>query len=289
MPRPRGCSGAAGRPRNTRAAHPRSLHGCARPVRLGRRQRSPPQSAISCRILQLFRRSEHGDHGTPVRGRSLVAVTASETPQDTGYLPVMLNPFEPGFFDDPYAQYKLVRESDPVHLSPIGAWALFRYADVHHVLRDPSLSVEERHMKPLAVRGRPRHPGDDRRTARGRHAHDAEPRPARPPPFAATGVEGVHPAHGRGAAPARAATRRRAPRRRRARAATNSISSPALAFPLPFIVISEMLGIPEGPRPLPAARMVGRGGQDLRSRSSRARSRSPRSTRSTTSSPTRTK
>src|SRR4051812_20087882 len=67
----------------------------------------------------------------------------------------MLNPFEPGFFDDPYAQYKLVRESDPVHLSPIGAWALFRYADVHHVLRDPSLSVEERHMKPLAFEADP--------------------------------------------------------------------------------------------------------------------------------------
>jgi len=30
-------------------------------------------------------------------------VTTSETP-DTGYLPVMLNPFEPGFFDDPYSQ-----------------------------------------------------------------------------------------------------------------------------------------------------------------------------------------
>src|SRR5689334_3651377 len=75
-------------------------------------------------------------------------VTTSETP-DTGYLPVMLNPFEPGFFDDPYAQYRLVREQDPVHLSPIGSYALFRYDDVHHVLRDPSLSVEERNMTTL--------------------------------------------------------------------------------------------------------------------------------------------
>src|SRR6476659_6137539 len=60
----------------------------------------------------------------------------------------MLNPFEPGFFDDPYAQYAQVRVADPVHLSPIGSWALFRYADVHHVLRDPSLSVEVRHLQP---------------------------------------------------------------------------------------------------------------------------------------------
>src|SRR5437667_8581378 len=78
------------------------------------------------------------------------SVTTSETP-DTGYLPVMLNPFEPGFFQNPYAQYRLVREQDPVHLSPIGAYALFRYDDVHRVLRDPSLSVEDRHMTPLPV------------------------------------------------------------------------------------------------------------------------------------------
>src|SRR6185369_3107979 len=75
------------------------------------------------------------------------SVTTSETP-DTGYLPVMLNPFEPGFFDDPYAQYRLVREQDPVHLSPIGSYALFRYEDVHRVLRDPSLSVEEHRATP---------------------------------------------------------------------------------------------------------------------------------------------
>jgi cytochrome P450 len=83
-------------------------------------------------------------------GRYGPPVTTRETP-DTGYLPVMLNPFEPGFFDDPYTQYRLVREQDPVHLSPIGSYALFRYDDVHHVLRDPSLSVEERHMTPLVA------------------------------------------------------------------------------------------------------------------------------------------
>src|SRR3954470_23871850 len=68
--------------------------------------------------------------------------TTPETPA-AGYLPPTLNPFEPGFFDDPYAQYRAVREQDPVHQSPIGAWLLMRYADVHRVLRDSSLSVEE--------------------------------------------------------------------------------------------------------------------------------------------------
>ena len=57
-------------------------------------------------------------------------MTTSETP-DSGYLPAMLNPFEPGFFDNPYAQYAKVREQDPVHLSPLGVLVLFRYADVY--------------------------------------------------------------------------------------------------------------------------------------------------------------
>src|SRR6516225_8070405 len=87
--------------------------------------------------------------GRGVRGRTVARVDTPDV--ETSYLPPMLNPFEPGFFDDPYAQYRQVREQDPVHLSPIGAWALFRYDDVHRVLRDPHLSVEERHMKPFAI------------------------------------------------------------------------------------------------------------------------------------------
>jgi cytochrome P450 len=70
--------------------------------------------------------------------------TTPETP-DAGYLPPMINPFEPGFFDDPYSQYRAVREHEPVHHSPMGAWLLLRYDDVNRVLRDQTLSVEERH------------------------------------------------------------------------------------------------------------------------------------------------
>ena len=55
------------------------------------------------------------------RRRTVGGVTTSEA-SDTGYLPPMLNPFEPGFFDNPYAQYALVREADPVHLQPDRAW-----------------------------------------------------------------------------------------------------------------------------------------------------------------------
>jgi cytochrome P450 len=70
--------------------------------------------------------------------------TTPETPA-AGYLPPMINPFEPGFFDDPYSQYRAVREHEPVHHSPMGAWLLLRYGDVNRVLRDQTLSVEERH------------------------------------------------------------------------------------------------------------------------------------------------
>jgi len=58
---------------------------------------------------------------------------------------VFLNPFEPGFFDDPYAQYRQLRELAPVHQSPLGPWTLTRYDDCARLLRDPTLSVEERH------------------------------------------------------------------------------------------------------------------------------------------------
>jgi cytochrome P450 len=171
-------------------------------------------------------------------------VTTSETP-DTGYLPVMLNPFEPGFFADPYSQYRLVREQDPVHLSPIGSWAFFRYDDVHRILRDPTLSVEERHAKPLNV------------------SVDAELEAL----LAERAEGGTH-----------AMLNLDPPDHHRLRRLVSKVFTPrmieslrprvqqlvdehldvaisagtefdviaGLAFPLPFIVISEMLGIPEG-------------------------------------------
>src|SRR5947208_5842366 len=55
---------------------------------------------------------------------------------------VTFNPWEPGFFDDPYRQYAQLRADDPVHRSPLEVWVLFRYDDVVRVLRDPALSVD---------------------------------------------------------------------------------------------------------------------------------------------------
>jgi cytochrome P450 len=63
----------------------------------------------------------------------------------------MLNPFDPGYFENPYPHYAELREQDPVHRSLLGPWILSRYTDVVQVLRDPSLSVEDRNAAALTV------------------------------------------------------------------------------------------------------------------------------------------
>jgi cytochrome P450 len=175
-------------------------------------------------------------------------MTTSPDAPAAGYLPATINPFEPGFFDDPYTQYRAVREQDPVHHSPIGAWLLMRYDDVCRVLRDPSLSVEERN----AAIARPVDPEIqamiDKRGERGERGGSSMLN-LDPPDhhrlrrlvskvFTPRMVEGLRPrvqqlvddhldmAVVRG---------------------TGEMDVIAdLAFPLPFVVISEMLGIPEG-------------------------------------------
>jgi cytochrome P450 len=64
---------------------------------------------------------------------------------------VAYNPFEPGFAENPYDQYRAMREHEPVHESPFGIWLLFRYGDVLRFLRDPSLSVEDANAKPTVL------------------------------------------------------------------------------------------------------------------------------------------
>ncbi len=54
------------------------------------------------------------------------------------------NPFEPGFAEDPYPQFAELTATNPVQKTPLGLWALFGYDDAVRVLRDPSLSVEDR-------------------------------------------------------------------------------------------------------------------------------------------------
>src|SRR5882762_8590569 len=49
---------------------------------------------------------------------------------------------DPEFVADPYPTYHRLRARDPVHRSPLGFWVLTRYEDVVAVLRDPRLAKE---------------------------------------------------------------------------------------------------------------------------------------------------
>jgi cytochrome P450 len=156
----------------------------------------------------------------------------------------MLNPFEPGFFDDPYAQYKLVREADPVHLSPIGSWALFRYEDVHRILRDPHLSVEEHNARPLPFEKDPDIQAmlDERQDGGSHNMLNLDPpdhhrlRRLVSKVFTPRTVEELRPR----------VQQLVDEHLQETRPGEEFDLIAGLAFPLPFIVISEMLGIPEG-------------------------------------------
>jgi len=53
------------------------------------------------------------------------------------------NPFTPGFTDDPYPHYAELRANMPVEQNELGFWALWRHRDVAEVLR-AKMSVEDR-------------------------------------------------------------------------------------------------------------------------------------------------
>ncbi len=57
----------------------------------------------------------------------------------------MFNPFTPGFTDDPYPHYAELRASEPVEHNELGFWALWRHRDVAEVLR-AKMSVEDRNV-----------------------------------------------------------------------------------------------------------------------------------------------
>src|SRR3954451_11030188 len=155
---------------------------------------------------------------------------------------IVFNPFEPGVFDDPYPHYAALREQDPVHHSLIGSWVLTRYDDCIRVLRDPTLSVEDANAAPRE---------DDieaaalleRRGERGSRAilnldppdHDRLRRLVQKA-FTPKTVENLRPEVERRVAEALDAVVARG---------TGEMDLIAdLAFPLPFAVISEMLGMP---------------------------------------------
>ena len=54
---------------------------------------------------------------------------------------VFFNPFDPAFQADRYAVYRRIVEEAPVHRSPLGGWVFARYSDVQSVLRMPTMTT----------------------------------------------------------------------------------------------------------------------------------------------------
>ncbi|HEX2575628.1 MAG TPA: cytochrome P450 [Aquihabitans sp.] len=158
-----------------------------------------------------------------------------------------LDPFAPGFYEDPYEQYAGLRDHDPVHHSVFDTWMVTRWEDVHSLLRKPNTSVEDRRIT------------GERTNRRQQMAELVEGRTVRRS-LAILNID--PPDHTRLRKLVSKAFTPRAVERIRARAGElvddilddlDGRDGPVdlvgeLAFPLPFTVISEMLGMPEGDR-----------------------------------------
>ena len=131
---------------------------------------------------------------------------------------IQFNPMDPEFVADPYPMYHRLRTDDPVHHSALGFWVLTRYDDVVAALRDPRLAKEAiasfvaaRFGAPVPAMGLSmldRDPPDHTRL-RGLVSKAFTPRV----------VEGLRPR-------------------------IQQIVDGLLAYPIPVIVICEMLGVP---------------------------------------------
>jgi cytochrome P450 len=75
-----------------------------------------------------------------------VFLHVAEAPAMTDTQPAPLfDPFAPGFTDNPYPQYTALRAAAPVYQHPLGFWLLTGYEDVSWLLR-AGLSVEDRNV-----------------------------------------------------------------------------------------------------------------------------------------------
>jgi pimeloyl-[acyl-carrier protein] synthase len=155
----------------------------------------------------------------------------------------LYNPFLPAFRDDPHPIYHRMRRESPVHFSPtVGVWVLTRYADVMTALRDPRVSASARHWRDYD-RFFFRKGSDG--TSPMAETYDRWMLQMDPPDH--TRIRGLF-------------TKAFTPRvvagmTERVQRLTDSLIDafaargevdlmPALAFPLPIMVIAEMLGVP---------------------------------------------
>ena len=65
-------------------------------------------------------------------------------------IPLFFNPLQEGYFDNPYAHYAELREQDPVHQSLAGLPICFAYDDIRQVLIDGTTSMNISTVKELS-------------------------------------------------------------------------------------------------------------------------------------------
>src|SRR5580704_9150910 len=75
----------------------------------------------------------HATAGVPAR--QPIEVTMNEHVQTATTEP-LFNPLSPDFIRDPYPHYERLRSTDPMHVTPFGAFLASRHAEVSLVLRD---------------------------------------------------------------------------------------------------------------------------------------------------------
>ncbi|MCT2583121.1 cytochrome P450 [Actinophytocola gossypii] len=154
---------------------------------------------------------------------------------------MLYDPFAPGFTDDPYPHYARVRELDPVHQHPLGFWLLTAYDDVAALLRS-GLSVDYHNLADgLIFRQQDELLGENVGTPLNLALVDRDPpdhtrlRGLVSKVFTPRAIAALEPAITElvDSSLDTMAERRRA----------DLIET--LAFPVPFAVISTMLGLPE--------------------------------------------
>jgi cytochrome P450 len=156
--------------------------------------------------------------------------------------PPRFDPFAPGFTDDPYPQYAALRAAAPVYQHPMGFWLLTGYEDVAWLLR-AGMSVEHRNVAEGAFRElRDQLYGDgyDAERATGLSMLDRDPpdhtrlRRLVSKAFTPRAIQALTPR----------ITELVDGMLDAAQDAGRVDLVDALAFPLPFAVIAEMLGTP---------------------------------------------
>ncbi len=155
---------------------------------------------------------------------------------------VFFNPLQDGYMEDPWSHFAELRAHDPAHYSLIERWFLFSYDDCARLLRDPALSVDDKNIefhdeeRVAMFEAAYGDPEDATRSMLGLDAPDhTRLRRLVSKAFTPSAIAALRPMI-----------------ERRVDAALDEMEARGsaevigeLAFPLPFDVISEMLGMPE--------------------------------------------